>query len=168
MAQAPATVSSNAGLPANRLASARGALRDVLVPVLAVFTAAIIGSIFILLAGADPFKAYGGLLSSALGNDTGLTESFLRMAPYILSGLSVAFAFKGGLFNIGAQGQLVVGAICSAWAGFAITGLPPLVHVIVGLLAGVVGGMVWGMIPGLLKAYTGAHEVISTIMLNYT
>ncbi len=167
MAQAPATVSPSAGLPANRLASARGALRDVLVPVLAVFTAAIIGSIFILLAGADPFKAYGGLLSSALGNDTGLTESMLRMAPYILSGLSVAFAFKGGLFNIGAQGQLVVGAICSAWAGFAITGLPPLVHVIVGLLAGVVGGMVWGMIPGLLKAYTGAHEVISTIMLNY-
>src|SRR5258708_33248236 len=142
MAQAPATVSPSTGLPANtpRLVGARGTLRDVLVPVLAVLTAAIIGSIFILLAGADPFKAYGGLLSSALGNDTGLTESFLRMAPYILSGLSVAFAFKGGLFNIGAQGQLVVGAICSAWAGFAITGLPPLVHVIVGLLAGVLGG----------------------------
>src|SRR5579871_3300273 len=135
MAQASPTVSPTAGVPANapRLGSARGALNSLLVPVLAVFTAAIIGSIFILLAGLDPFKAYGGLLSAALGSDSGLTESLLRMAPYILSGLSVAFAFKGGLFNIGAQGQLVVGAICSAWAGIAFTGLPPLVHVIVGL-----------------------------------
>jgi ABC-type uncharacterized transport system permease subunit len=145
----------------------RSIARSILVPVLAVFTAVIIGSLFILLAGLDPFKAYSGLLNSSLGSDSGLTQSLLRMAPFILSGLSVAFAFKGGLFNIGAQGQLVVGALCSAWAGFAIQGLPPLLHVIVGLLAGVAGGMLWGLIPGLLKAYTGAHEVISTIMLNY-
>ncbi|MEP7284914.1 MAG: ABC transporter permease [Chloroflexota bacterium] len=142
-------------------------LRSILVPILAVFTAVIIGSLFILLAGLDPFKAYGGLLNSSLGSDGGITASLLRMAPFILSGLSVAFAFKGGLFNIGAQGQLVVGAICSAWAGFALVGLPPAVHVVIGLAAGIFGGMLWGLIPGLLKAYTGAHEVISTIMLNY-
>ncbi len=155
-------------LPAQRaIPDLRAALRGILVPILAVFTAVIIGSLFILLAGLDPFKAYGGLLSAALGSDAGLTQSLLRMAPYILSGLAVAFAFKGGLFNIGAQGQLVIGAICSAWAGFGITGLPPLFHVLVALAAGIVGGMVWGFIPGILKAYTGAHEVISTIMLNY-
>jgi simple sugar transport system permease protein len=161
------TVSSPANV--NRLPQLGAALRGIAVPVLAVFTAVIIGSIFILLAGLDPFKAYQGLLQGALGTDTGLTRSLLRMAPFILSGLSVAFAFKGGLFNIGAQGQLVVGAIMSAWAGFALTGLreQPVLHILIGLAAGILGGMVWGMIPGILKAYTGAHEVISTIMLNY-
>src|SRR5258706_3498051 len=84
------------------LSTARSILRSILVPVLAVITAVIIGSLFILLAGLDPFKAYGGLLNSSLGSDGGITQSLLRMAPFILSGLSVAFAFNGGLFNIGA------------------------------------------------------------------
>ncbi len=156
-------------LPLNRgLTTQVGSLlRSIAVPVLAVITAVIIGSIFILLAGLDPFKAYQGLFQGALGSDAGLTRSLLKMAPYILSGLAVAFAFKGGLFNIGAQGQLVIGALSSAWAGFAITGLPPILHVLVALGAGILGGALWGLIPGLLKAFTGAHEVISTIMLNY-
>src|SRR5260221_8730927 len=155
------------GQPALSQAGILQALRGLLVPVLAVFTAVVIGAAFILLAGFDPFKAYGSLLQGSLGSDAALTRSLLKMTPLILSGLAVAFAFKGGLFNIGAQGQLVVGALCSAWAGFAIKGLPPVLHVLVGLIAGVAGGMLWGLIPGLLKAYTGAHEVISTIMLNY-
>ncbi|HVO41141.1 MAG TPA: ABC transporter permease [Aggregatilineales bacterium] len=142
-------------------------IQGILVPLLAVFTAVVIGAVFILLAGLDPFKAYLSLLQGSLGTDGALTRSLVKMTPLILSGLAVAFAFKGGLFNIGAQGQLVVGALCSAWAGFAITGLPPVIHVPLALLAGMVGGMLWAMIPGLLKAYTGAHEVIVTIMLNY-
>jgi general nucleoside transport system permease protein len=164
------TESSPSVAPLNRRLSVTGlggTLRGLRVPLLAVFTAVLIGSLFILLAGLDPFKAYGGLLTTSLGSDTGIVNSLLRMTPFILSGLAVAFAFKGGLFNIGAQGQLVVGAICSAWAGFALTGLSPVVHTLIALAAGVIGGMLWGMIPGLLKAYTGAHEVISTIMLNY-
>jgi simple sugar transport system permease protein len=143
------------------------ALRGLLVPVLAVFTAVVIGAVFVLLAGFDPIKAYGSLLRGSLGSDAALTRSLLKMTPLILSGLAVAFAFKGGLFNIGAQGQLVVGALCSAWAGFGIHGLPPAIHVPVALAAGILGGMLWAMIAGVLKAYTGAHEVISTIMLNY-
>jgi simple sugar transport system permease protein len=142
-------------------------LRGLLVPLLAVVTAVIIGSILILLAGLDPIKAYGGLLQGAIGTDSSIVRSLIKMAPLILAGLAVAFAFKGGLFNIGAQGQLVVGALLSAWVGFALVGLPPAVHIVLALLAGLVGGALWGMIPGLLKAYTGAHEVISTIMLNY-
>src|SRR5947208_14729778 len=90
-----------------RRLQAGSTLRRIAVPVLAVVTAVVIGSIFILLAGLDPFKAYQGLLEGGLGNDTALTRSLIKMAPFILSGLSVAFAFKGGLFNIGAQGQLV-------------------------------------------------------------
>jgi len=142
-------------------------LRGLLVPLLAILTAVIIGSILILLAGLDPIKAYGGLLQGAIGSDSSIVRSLIKMAPLILAGLAVAFAFKGGLFNIGAQGQLVVGALLSAWVGFALTGLPPAVHIVLALLAGLIGGALWGMIPGLLKAYTGAHEVISTIMLNY-
>src|SRR5215475_5161494 len=131
------------------------ALRGLLVPVLAVFTAVIIGAVFVLLAGLDPFKAHSSLLQGSLGSDAALTRSLLKMTPLILSGLAVAFAFKGGLFNIGAQGQLVVGALCSAWAGFAITGLPPVLHVPIAMLAGVIGGMIWAGIAGVLKAYTG-------------
>jgi general nucleoside transport system permease protein len=142
-------------------------VRSMAVPILAVFTAVIIGSLFILLAGLDPIRAYQGLLQGAFGTDLNITRALLKMTPLILSGLAVAFAFKGGLFNIGAQGQLVVGALLAAWAGFAIPGLPPLLHVIVALAAGIIGGALWGAIPGILKARTGAHEVISTIMLNY-
>ena len=86
-------------------------LRSLLIPALAIFTAIIIGSILILFAGLDPIKAYMGLLQGAFGSDTGVTRTLIKMAPLLLAGLSVAFAFKGGLFNIGAQGQLVVGAL---------------------------------------------------------
>ncbi len=145
----------------------RELVRAAAIPVLAVLTAVIIGSVLILLAGLDPFKAYVGLMEGALGNDAALTRSLTKMTPLILSGLAVAFAFKGGLFNIGAQGQLIVGSATAAFAGFTIQGLPPLVHIPVALGFGLMGGALWGMIPGVLKARTGAHEVISTIMLNY-
>ncbi|MHB8627954.1 MAG: ABC transporter permease [Aggregatilineales bacterium] len=145
----------------------RSVLGRLAIPALAVFTAVMIGSVLIVLAGLDPIKAYTGLLQGAFGSDAGLVRTLVKMAPLILSGLAVAFAFKGGLFNIGAQGQLTIGALLSAWIGFGIPNLTPALHIVLGLLAGVIGGMLWGLIPGLLKAYTGAHEVISTIMLNY-
>src|SRR5215813_7456118 len=126
------------GQPSLSQAGIVQALRGLLIPVLAVFTAVIIGAVFVLLAGFDPIKAYSSLLRGSLGSDAALTRSLLKMTPLILSGLAVAFAFKGGLFNIGAQGQLVVGALCSAWAGFAIKGLPPAIHVPIALAAGVV------------------------------
>ncbi|HRE48864.1 MAG TPA: ABC transporter permease [Aggregatilineales bacterium] len=145
----------------------RRLFRALAVPILAVFTAVIIGSVFILLAGFDPFLAFGGLLQGALGSDVAITRTLLKMTPLILSGLAVALAFKGGLFNIGAQGQLVIGSLCAAIMGYAVYGLPPLLHVGLCLLAGVLGGAAWGFLPGFLKARTGAHEVITTIMLNY-
>src|SRR5437868_5097342 len=129
------------GPPSVSQTGIRQALRGLLIPVLAVFTAVVIGAAFVLLAGLDPFKAYTSLLQGSLGSDAALTRSLLKMTPLILSGLAVAFAFKGGLFNIGAQGQLVVGALCSAWAGFALTGLPPALHIPIALFAGVIGGM---------------------------
>ena len=98
---------------------------------------------------------------------TPLSETLTYAAPIVFTGLSVALAFRGGLFNIGAQGQAVIGTITAALAGFVLP-LPPVIHLFVALVAGLLGGAFWGFIPGILKARTGAHEVITTIMLNYT
>jgi simple sugar transport system permease protein len=95
-----------------------------------------------------------------------ISETLTYTAPLVFTGLSVALAFRGGLFNIGAQGQATLGVILAALAGFLLP-LPPVVHLIVALFAGALGGAVWGFLPGFLKARTGAHEVINTIMLNY-
>ncbi|MCB0058346.1 MAG: ABC transporter permease [Caldilineaceae bacterium] len=94
-------------------------------------------------------------------------ESLVASTPYIFAGLSVALGFRSGLFNIGAEGQLFMGAIFSAYVGYAITGLPAFIHLPLAVLAGALGGGLWGFIPGWLKAKTGGHEVINTIMLNY-
>lgn len=94
-------------------------------------------------------------------------ESLTKSVPYIFAGLAVALGFRAGLFNIGAEGQLFMGAIFSVYVGFAVTGLPAIIHIPLALLAGALGGALWGFIPGWLKAKTGGHEVINTIMMNY-
>jgi ABC-type uncharacterized transport system permease subunit len=96
-----------------------------------------------------------------------ISETLTYATPLVFTGLSVALAFRGGLFNIGAQGQAVLGCITGGIAGFTF-GLPIVLNLLVALVAGVLGGALWGFIPGVLKARTGAHEVITTIMLNYT
>jgi ABC-type uncharacterized transport system permease subunit len=96
---------------------------------------------------------------------TPISETLTYAAPLVFTGLSVALAFRGGLFNIGGQGQAVIGTITAAVAGFTF-GLPIVLNLIVALIAGLLGGALWGFIPGILKARTGAHEVITTIMLN--
>jgi general nucleoside transport system permease protein len=95
-----------------------------------------------------------------------ISNTLLNATPLILGGLAVSVAFRTGLFNIGVQGQLIMGAIFAGYVAFAWQ-LPPVIHVVVALLAGVLGGALWGGLAGVLKARTGAHEVITTIMLNY-
>ena len=96
-----------------------------------------------------------------------LSETIVSATPLIFTGLAVALAFRVGLFNIGAEGQLYLGALLAIIVGFTITGLPWFIHAPLAVLAGFVGGALWGFIPGVLKARTGAHEVIVTIMLNF-
>ena len=103
----------------------------------------------------------------SLGSVTALTETTAEAAPLIAAGLGVALAFRAGLFNIGAQGQAVMGALLGAYLGFSVTGLPLLLHLPLVILAGVLMGALWGGVVGLIKARTGAHEVILTIMMNY-
>jgi simple sugar transport system permease protein len=94
-------------------------------------------------------------------------ESLVATTPYIFGGLAVALGFRAGVFNIGAEGQIFVGAIFSAYVGYSVKGLPAIIHIPLAILAGMVGGGLWGFIPGWLKAKTGGHEVINTIMMNY-
>lgn len=98
-----------------------------------------------------------------------LESTIVRAIPFIIAGLAVALGFKAGLFNIGAEGQLYMGGLLAVWIGFApmFADLPTLIHVPLMIACGILGGALWGAVPGLLKAYTGAHEVIVTIMLNY-
>jgi ABC-type uncharacterized transport system permease subunit len=96
-----------------------------------------------------------------------ILESLVASTPYIFAGLAVALGFRAGLFNIGAEGQIFIGAIFAAFVGYSITGLPAIIHIPLALLAGALGGAIWGFIPGWLKATTGGHEVINTIMMNY-
>ncbi len=143
-----------------------------LVPLLAVLTAFVVGGIVIAMAGGNPFSAYLGLLEGAFGSTKSLSETTVWATPYIFAGLAVALAFKGGLFNIGAEGQLALGAVASAWVGYALPGLlginlPTIFLLPLTVLAGVIAGGIWGAIPGWLKARTGGHEVINTIMMNY-
>ncbi len=168
-----------------------GSLRDALrVPALAVLTGLIIGAIAIFTSGSNVLEAYYALFTGSFGDPvryfngfqqlftTGetagllrairpLTESLVTATPYIFAGLSVALGFRCGLFNIGAEGQLLIGALCSAFAGYSIEGLPWFIHLPLALLAGAAGGAVWGMIPGYLRARFGAHEVVNTIMMNW-
>jgi general nucleoside transport system permease protein len=130
--------------------------------------------------------AYGALLSGAFGRPGDIfpalfsgnsqavytalypiTESLMAATPLIFAGLSVALGFRAGLFNIGAEGQLFLGAIFAAFVGYSLKGLPAIIHLPLAFLAGAVGGGLWGFIPGWLKAKTGGHEVINTIMMNY-
>lgn len=141
--------------------------RDISVPLTAVLLAGIIGSLILWLSGANPWEAYAALYEGAFGNATAFGRTLEKATPLILGGLAVAFAFKAGLFNIGGQGQLLIGAIIAGAIGFAFTDLPSIVHMPLALLIGSLMGALFASIAGALRTYTGAHEVITTIMLNF-
>ncbi len=144
------------------------AAAPVLVPLYAIVLAVAVGAVLMLLIGENPLEAYWALARGMFGSTDRVAASLGRSTPFIGAALAVAFAFRAGLFNIGAEGQLLVGATVAAWVGgFALIGdVPGIVGIALILFAGVVGGGLYGAVPGLLKARTGAHEVITTIMLN--
>ena len=143
-------------------------LAPVTVPLYAVLVAVVVGSVVILLAGANPVEAYGALFEGAFGTPERIAQTLARSTPFIIASLAVAFAFKAGLFNIGAEGQLIVGATAGAWVGTwgLVEGTPTVLAVALLLGVGTLAGGLYGAVPGMLKARTGAHEVITTIMLN--
>ena len=150
----------------------RTALDAILIPLLAILTAVVLGGIIIASVRGNPFLAYYGLIQGSFGSAKALSETAVWATPYIFAGLAVALAFKGGLFNIGAEGQLALGAVFSALIGYALPGwlgvdIPAIIHLPLAIMTGMVAGALWAAIVGFLKAYTGGHEVINTIMMNY-
>jgi ABC-type uncharacterized transport system permease subunit len=158
-------------------------LRELLFPLIAVVAAFVVGGVVVLLIGDDPIYTYRLLIGSALSWPDGIGQTLFYATPLIFTGLAVAVAFRCGLLNIGAEGQLYVAAFATAWVGIKFGGtvvdifgtptaygwvtLPALLLVPLAILAAVLTGAAWGAVPGFLKARFGAHEVITTIMLNF-
>jgi general nucleoside transport system permease protein len=150
--------------------AARSLAAELIVPLCAVFTALLCGALIIWLTTgslATVGEAYLGLWQGSFGTSSSFFNTLVRTTPFVITGLAVALSFKAGLFNIGAEGQLYAGALGAVVAGVFITGLPAIIHIPLALLLGAFTGLLYGAIPGALKAYTGAHEVITTIMLNF-
>lgn len=141
-------------------------MRDFLITALSLVLAFVIGGIVILMLGTNPIEAYKILIKGAFGTPVAFTVSLTKAVPLILTGLAVAVAMKSKVFNIGAEGQLLVGAFGAAYAGFAFQ-LPAPLHLAVCMLAAVGAGMVWAFIAAFLKYTRNVHVVIATIMLNY-
>jgi simple sugar transport system permease protein len=148
-------------------------LQPLVVPVLALLTSLIIVAVVIIFTaetrtvGLEKLaKGYWGIIDGAILRPTGLVNTLVATAPLILTGLAVAIPFHAGLFNIGAEGQFMIGALLGSLVGIYLD-LPPVIHVLATLIAGITGGMIWGSIPGILKAWLHSHEVINTIMLNF-
>ncbi len=137
-----------------------------LTSILSILLGIIIGAILMLIAGFNPFVAYQALFGSALIEPYDLGETIRTTSPLILTGLAVALAFRTGLFNIGVEGQFLVGALAAVIVANKLS-LPTGIHALVAIIAGGLAGAIWGMIPGLLKAYRGVHEVIICIMMNF-
>ncbi|HZE62886.1 MAG TPA: ABC transporter permease [Pyrinomonadaceae bacterium] len=142
-------------------------LRELLFPLIAVIAAFIIGGILILIIGDDPIVAYKLLLGSALSWPDGIGYTLFYATPLIFTGLAVLVAFRCGLLNIGAEGQLYVAAFATAWVGITFAHMSGWVLLPLCFVAAIIAGGAWGAIPGVLKARFGSHEVINTIMLNF-
>jgi len=159
--------------------------QSLLIPALALVSALVIGALIIAVTdidnlrlwGDDPVEAfkstmsgigdaYRALFVGSLGSRRAITETLFAATPLIFAGLAVAVGFQAGLFNIGANGQMHMGGMAALWVGFTVSA-PAVIHIPLALGAAVLGGAIWGGLSGLLKARTGAHEVITTIMLNF-
>jgi ABC-type uncharacterized transport system permease subunit len=174
----PADSGPQASVPRPRPPGLRGIWSLIAIPIAAVVLGVLLGGLVIFMATwfatgrpdvALPFRAYQSLAEGAglFGNVNGIVNSLVQAAPLTLGGLAVGVGFKAGLFNIGAQGQFLMGALAAASVGAAVAGQPAPVAILVAVLAAAALGAFWGFIPGLLKAATGAHEVVTTIMLNF-
>ncbi|NTW72552.1 MAG: ABC transporter permease, partial [Eubacteriaceae bacterium] len=136
-------------------------------PLIAILMGFIFGAIFIIAAGENPLVAYGALFSGSLGGVDKLGETMYKMTPILLTGLAVGIAFRTGLFNIGGEGQYIMGTLAAVSLGWVFRTLPGFLLIPILLIGGAGAGALWASIAGILKAKRGVHEVITTIMLNY-
>ncbi len=139
---------------------------SVLYTIISIIVGFAIGAVFLLIAGISPVAAYGKLLNSVFGKQKYLVWTLIYASPLIFTGLSVAFSFRTGVFNIGAEGQFVVGGLAACVVGILVD-LPAWIHVPLCILAAAAAGFVWSLVVGILKVKRGIHEVLSFIMFNW-
>ena len=139
---------------------------EILLPIAAVLLAFAFGAIVLWVLGENPLEAYWILLSGAFGSVSGLTATLTKMTPLLLVGLGICISFRGGVINIGGEGQLIMGALATSAVALALPSWPGWLLLPVCLLAGAAAGAVWGGIAGVLKAWRNVNEILSTVMLN--
>lgn len=138
-----------------------------LVPLVAVLLALLVGAVILLLLGANPIEAYGAMLDGAFGSQASLLRSITRATPLLLVAIGICIAFRGGVINIGAEGQLFLGAITATAYSLALRDtLPPALLAVTTLLVGMLAGAAWGFVPGFLKARFDVNEILTTVMMN--
>ncbi|MCA9969828.1 MAG: ABC transporter permease [Anaerolineales bacterium] len=145
----------------------------ILTPIISLLLALLFGALLLAVAGANPWQTYRAMIEGAFGSTYNLTETLVKATPLILTGMSVAIAFRMLFWNIGAEGQLVVGGIAAAWVALFLVEplgfLPesPWVWIPLMMIAAILAGAIWGLIPALLKAFLNVNEIITTLMFNY-
>ena len=164
---------TRASSPEELLRRAAVSRRDIeevfLVPIIAVVIALAISAVIMLATGVGPAMigaSFVALVHGSIGSTYAISETLTAAAPVTLAALGIALAFRAGLFNIGAEGQILMGGMAAVVVGFSFDDMPAWIHLPLALFAGALAGALWGAIAGWLKAATGAHEVITTIMLN--
>jgi ABC-type uncharacterized transport system permease subunit len=162
-----ASVSPAAAPSLSRLSLSRRRMATVGAPVGAVVLALLLGAALVLVAGGDPLSAYQALIDGAFGNPLAFGEVLAQATPLVIIGLGLALAFRGGVWNIGAEGQLFVGALCGGAVALELPVSSAPLLIAATLVAGVIGGAAWGAIVGVLRARWGVNEVISSLLLNY-
>ena len=146
---------------------ARAIIEQLVVPAVSVVIAIAIGAILMWILGYDPLAGFSALFTGAFGGGRQIGEVLMRSTPLIFTGLAVAYGFRAGLFNIGAEGQLFMGGLAAAFLGIQLAGMPQIIVIPAILVAGAFMGAAWAFIPAVLKARVGAHEVITTMMFTY-
>ncbi|MBI3749374.1 MAG: ABC transporter permease, partial [Chloroflexi bacterium] len=135
-------------------------------PALAVAGALLIGAVMLLLLDADPVRAYGALVEGAFGSSSGLTQSLVKATPLLLVGLGICIAFRASVINIGAEGQIILGAVAATWFALEFRTAPGWVLIPGAIGIGFLAGAFWGFVPGILKARMGVNEILTTVMMN--
>ncbi len=139
----------------------------ILIPLGAILLAFLVGSLMIIAKGVNPLEAYAALFRGAFGSLDSIGTTIRKATPLLLTGLAVVFGYRGGVFNIGAEGQLILGGMAATAVGVRFEGLPVWLHVSLCILAAALAGALWSALPGALKAFRGFNEVITTLMMNY-
>ncbi|MCB0099139.1 MAG: ABC transporter permease, partial [Caldilineaceae bacterium] len=141
-------------------------LIDLLLPIVAVLLALLVGAMILLALDVNPITAYSALVQGALGNVSGITQTLTKATPLLLVGLGICIAFRGGVINIGGEGQIIVGALAATAFSLALRNVNGWLLLPLTLLAGAVAGAIWGGIAGILKARLQVNEILTTVMLN--